>query len=149
MSLKEQLTNDMKVAMKAKAEGKQRLAVIRMVRSAIRQLEIDGKKELGDEEVMSVITKEVKMRRDSIEEFKKGNRADLVAQTENEISVLMAYLPQQLSKEEVSSLVAEAVAATGASSPKDMGKVMGVLMPKVKGRADGKLVNMLVRESLN
>ena len=149
MSLKEQLTNDMKVAMKAKAEGKQRLAVIRMVRSAIRQLEIDGKKELGDEEVMSVITKEVKMRRDSIEEFKKGNRADLVAQTENEISVLMAYLPRQLSKEEVSSLVAEAVAATGASSPKDMGKVMGVLMPKVKGRADGKLVNMLVRESLN
>ena len=149
MSLKEQLTNDMKVAMKAKADGKQRLAVIRMVRSAIRQLEIDGKKELGDEEVMSVITKEVKMRRDSIEEFKKGNRADLVAQTENEISVLMAYLPQQLSKEEVSSLVAEAVAATGASSPKDMGKVMGVLMPKVKGRADGKLVNMLVRESLN
>ena len=149
MSLKEQLTNDMKVAMKAKAEGKQRLAVIRMVRSAIRQLEIDGKKELGDEEVMSVITKEVKMRRDSIEEFKKGNRADLVAQTENEISVLMAYLPRQLSKEEVSSLVEEAVAATGASSPKDMGKVMGVLMPKVKGRADGKLVNMLVRESLN
>ena len=148
MSLKEQLTEDMKTAMKAKAEGKQRLAVIRMVRSAIRQTEIDGKIELDDAGVISIISKEVKSRRDSIEEFKKGGRDDLVAQTEAEIAVLMPYLPQQLSEEEVRALVKEAVEKTGASSQKDMGRVMGSLMPKVKGRADGKLVNTIVREML-
>mgnify|MGYP002626684122 CR=1 FL=1 len=149
MSLKEQLTEDMKAAMKAKAEGKQRLAVIRMVRSAIKQQEIDGQKELDDEGVIAVISKEVKMRRDSLEEFKKGNRDDLVAATQAEIDVLMAYLPQQLTEEELRPIVAEAVKEAGAESPRDMGKVMKVLMPKVKGRADGKLVNNLVREILN
>ena len=149
MSLKEQLTEDMKTAMKAKAEGKQRLAVIRMVRSAIRQAEIDGKTELDDAGVVTIISKEVKSRRDSIEEFKKGGREDLVAQNEAEIAVLMPYLPQQLSEDEVRALVKTAVEQTGASSQKDMGKVMGALMPKVKGRADGKLVNTIVREALN
>lgn len=149
MSLKEQLTEDMKTAMKAKAEGKQRLAVIRMVRSAIRQTEIDGKKELDDEGVIAIIGKEVKMRRDSLEEFRKGNREDLVAQTEAEIAVLMPYLPQQLSEGEVRILVKEAMEKSGAAGPKDMGKVMGQLMPKVKGRADGKMVNTIVREMLN
>ena len=147
MSLKEQLTDDMKEAMKAKE--KDRLAVIRMVRGAIKQQEIDGKIELDDEAVISVISKEVKMRRDSIEEFQKGGREDLVSQTEAEIAFLMPYLPQQLSADEVRELVQAAVAQTGASSPKDMGKVMGALMPKVKGRADGKLVNTLVKEALN
>ncbi|MFA6851182.1 MAG: GatB/YqeY domain-containing protein [Selenomonadaceae bacterium] len=149
MSLKEQLTEDMKTAMKAKAEGKQRLSVIRMVRSAVRQIEIDDKKELNDNEVIDIIMKEVKMRKDSIEEFKKGNRNDLVVQTEAEIAVLMPYLPQQLSEEELRSIIKEAVEKSGASSQKEMGKVMGLLMPKVKGRADGKLVNMIVRDILN
>ena len=89
------------------------------------------------------------MRKDSVEEFKKGGREDLVAKTEAEIAVLMPYLPQQLSEDEIRSLVQAAVEQVGASSPKDMGKVMGVLMPKVKGRADGKLVNTIVKEALN
>ena len=150
MSLKEQITEDMKTAMKAKEEGKQRLAVIRMVRSAIRQQEIDGtKKALDDADVIAIISKEIKMRRDSLEEFKKGGREDLVAQTEAEIAVLMPYMPQQLSEGEIRILVKEAIEKSGAASPKDMGKVMGQLMPKVKGRADGKLVNTVVREMLN
>ncbi|MEX5284575.1 GatB/YqeY domain-containing protein [Selenomonas sputigena] len=148
MSLKEKLMEDMKQAMKAKEEGRLRLAVIRMVRSAIRQAEIDGKKELDDEGIVSIISKEVKSRKDSLEEFRKGNRADLVQETEEEISVLLPYLPQQLSEDEIRALVEEAVRATGAVTQKDMGKVMGVLMPKVKGRADGKLVNRLVCEKL-
>ena len=146
MSLKEQLTADMKEAMKNKE--KDRLAVIRMVRGAIRQQEIDGQKELGEEDVIAVISKEVKMRRDSIEDFKKGGRDDLVAAAEAEIAILMEYLPQQLSEDEVRNLVKEAIAASGAASPKDMGKVMKELMPKVKGRADGKLVNEIVKELL-
>ena len=147
MSIKEQLANDMKEAMKAKE--KERLAVIRMVRGAIRQQEIDGKTELDDEAVIAVISKEVKMRKDSIVDFQKGGRDDLVAQNEAEIAFLMPYLPKQLTEGEVRELVKEAVEKTGASSPKDMGKVMGALMPKVKGRADGKMVNQLVKEALN
>ena len=146
MSLKEQLTTDMKEAMKS--HDKDRLAVIRMVRGAIRQQEIDGQKELSDEDVIAVMSKEIKMRRDSIEEFKKGGREDLIAKTQAEIDVLMPYMPAQLSEDEVRELVKAAVAETGAATPKDMGKVMGVLMPKVKGRADGKLVNTLVRSML-
>ena len=146
MSLKEQLTADMKEAMKNKE--KERLAVIRMVRGAIRQQEIDGQKELGEEDVIAVISKEVKMRRDSIEEFQKGGREDLVEKTQAEIDVLLPYLPAQLSEDEVRELVKTAVEQTGASTPKDMGKVMGVLMPKVKGRADGKMVNTIVKSFL-
>lgn len=149
MSLKDQLTEDMKQAMKAREEGKLRLSVIRMVRSAIKNVEINNKKELAEDEVLDIISKEVKMRRDSMDEFKKANRQDLVDQLEQEIEILLPYLPQQLTETEVRSLVNEAVAASGATSPKDMGKVMAVLMPKVKGRADGKLVNTLVREILN
>ena len=146
MSLKEQLTNDMKEAMKN--HEKDRLAVIRMVRGAIRQQEIAGQKELGDEDVIAVLSKEVKMRKDSLEEFKKGGREDLVEKTQAEIDVLMPYLPAQLSEEEVRELVKAAVEQTGATTGKDMGKVMGVLMPKVKGRADGKMVNTIVRSFL-
>ena len=148
MSLKDKLTADMKDAMKAREAGKLRLSVIRLVRGAIRQQEIDGQKELSDEDVLGVISKEVKQRRDSIEDFQKGGRDDLVAEAEAEIAVLMEYLPQQLSEDEVRSLVKEAIAASGATSPKDMGKVMKELMPKVKGRADGKLVNGIVKELL-
>ena len=148
MSLKDKLTADMKDAMKAREAGKLRLSVIRLVRGAIRQQEIDGQKELSDEDVLGVISKEVKQRRDSIEDFQKGGRDDLVAEAEAEIAVLMEYLPQQLSEDEVRSLVQEAIAVSGATSPKDMGKVMKELMPKVKGRADGKLVNGIVKELL-
>ena len=146
MALKDQLMADMQEAMKA--HDKDRLAVIRMVRGAIRQQEIDGKKELGDSDVIAVISKEVKMRKDSIEEFKKGDRQDLVEKTQAEIEVLMPYMPAQLSEAEVSELVKAAVEETGAKTQKDMGKVMGKLMPKVKGRADGKMVNNIVRSML-
>ena len=149
MSLKEKLTADMKEAMKAREAGRQRLGVIRLVRGAIRQQEIDGQRELDDDAVLTVISKEVKQRRDSIEEFQKGGREDLVRQHEAEIAILMEYLPQQMTKDEVQSAVREAIAATGASTPKEMGKVMKELMPKVKGRADGKLVNQIVRAMLD
>ncbi len=146
MSLMEKLTADMKEAMK---QGeKERLSVIRLVRGAVRQAEIDGKKILSDDEVIGVITKEVKMRRDSIEEFERGKRADLVKKAEEEISLLRPYLPSQLSIDEVKKIVEEAVAEVGATTAKDMGKVMGALMPRVKGRADGKLVNEIVRSIL-
>ncbi|MGP1585960.1 MAG: GatB/YqeY domain-containing protein [Schwartzia sp. (in: firmicutes)] len=148
MPLKEKLTADMKEAMKAREAGRQRLGVIRLVRGVIRQQEIDGQRELDDDAVLAVISKEVKQRRDSIEEFQKGGRTDLVRQNEEEIAILMDYLPQQMTEDEVRSAVTEAVAATGAAAPKDMGKVMKELMPKVKGRADGKLVNQIVRELL-
>ncbi len=149
MALKEQLTEDMKQAMKAKEAGKLRLSVIRMVRSAVRQIEIDEKKELTDAEVQEVVAKEIKMRRDSLAEFSKGGRQDLVEQMEAEISVLLPYLPTQLEEGEIRALVAEAIAQTGATSLKEMGKVMAALMPKVKGKADGKLVNAFVREALS
>ena len=146
MSLMEQLTADMKVAMK---QGeKERLSVIRLVRGAVRQAEIDGKKTLTDDEVIDVITKEVKMRRDSIEEFERGGRTDLVEKTQAEIAILMPYLPAQLSEDEIRALVEAAVAEAGAVTAKDMGKVMGALMPRVKGRADGKIVNEIVRSLL-
>ena len=140
------INDDMKEAMKN--HEKDRLAVIRMVRGALRQQAIDGQKELGDEDIIAVLSKEVKMRKDSMEEFKKGGREDLVEKTQAEIDVLMPYLPAQLSEEEVRELVKAAVEQTGAATAKDMGKVMGVLMPKVKGRADGKRVNTIVRSFL-
>ncbi len=149
MSLKEQLAEDMKQAMKDKEAGKLRLSVIRMVRASIKNVEIDRKQELSEEEVVDVVAKEMKMRRDSMEEFKKANRLDLVENLEQEISVLVKYLPEQLSEDEVRALVKEAVEQTQATGPKEMGKVMAALMPKVKGRADGKLVNSIVREMLN
>ena len=149
MSLKEKLTEDMKQAMRDKETGKLRLSVIRMVRANIKNVEIDRKQELSDDEVLDVLAKEVKTRRDSMEEFKKGNRPDLVESLEQEIVILMNYLPEQLNETEVRALVESAVAETHAVSPKEMGKVMAVLMPKVKGRADGKLVNTIVREMLN
>lgn len=149
MSTKERLTEDMKQAMKDKEAGKLRLSVIRMVRASIKNVEIDRKRELAEEEVLDVLAKELKLRRDAMEEFEKGNRPDLVENLEKEVAILMDYLPQQLTEEEVRAFVTDAVAQTQASNAKDMGKVMAALMPKVKGRADGKLVNTIVREMLN
>ena len=149
MTLRDRLTADMKQAMKDKEAGKLKLSVIRMVRSAAKYLEIDRHKELDDNELLEVVAKEVKMRKDSLEEFRKANRPELLATLEQEIAILMEYLPEQMGEPEVRALVAQAVADAQASSPKDMGKVMAILMPKVKGRADGKLVNSLVKEMLN
>jgi len=148
MSIKDLLTADMKQAMRDRETGKLALGVIRMARSNIRNIEIDDKKELSDDEVIVVLMKEVKMRQDSIEEFKKAGRMELVEQNEKEIAVLQKYLPQQLSDEELKALVQEAVTECGATSQKDMGKVMPVVIGKTKGRADGKRINMLVREML-
>lgn len=148
MSLKNQLMDDMKSAMRQKEEGKVKLAVIRMVRAAIKQTEIDSKTELEDNDIMALIAKEVKMRRESIEEFKKGNRDDLVAKNEEEIEILLTYLPKQLTEAEVENIVKEAIEEIGATSQKDMGKVMALIMPKVKGRADGKMVNTIVKNLL-
>ena len=149
MTLRDRLTEDMKQAMKDKEAGKLKLSVIRMVRSAAKNIEIDRHKELDDNELLEVVAKEVKMRKDSLEEFRKANRPDLLAVLEQEIAILMEYLPEQMTEAEVRGLVTQAVADAQASSPKDMGKVMALLMPKVKGRADGKLVNSLVKELLS
>lgn len=148
MTLKDRLVEDMKVAMKAKEEGKVRLSVIRMVRAAIKNAEIDKKIEFNDDQVIEVLAREMKQRRDSLEEFKKADRPDMVKALEEEMVVLMDYLPQQLSEGEIRQLVQESIAALGAQSLKDLGKVMGAVSPKTKGRADGKLVNQIVREML-
>ena len=148
MSLKDKLTEDMKQAMKAREAGKLSLSVIRMVRANIKYAEIELKKDLNDEQVLDVLSKEVKMRRDSMSEFAKGYRPDLVEDLEREIEVLMHYLPEQLSEAEIRLLVKDAVTKSGASTAKEMGKVMAILMPSVKGKADGKLVNTIVREML-
>ena len=149
MSVKEKLVEDMKQAMKDREAGKLRLSVIRMVRASIKNVEIDRHHDLSEDETLEILAREVKMRRDALDEFAKGNRPDLVENLRKEIEILMDYLPLQLSEEAVRSLVLEAVKATNAVGPKEMGKVMAALMPKVKGRADGKLVNQLVREALN
>ena len=148
MSIKDRLTEDMKLAMKEKEAGKFRLSVIRMVRASIKNAEIDRKKELADDEVLDIIAKEVKLRRDAAEEFSRGNRQDLADNVQREAAILMDYLPAQLSEAEIRALVSAAVTQVGAASVKDMGKVMAVLMPQTKGRADGKLVNLIVKEFL-
>lgn len=145
MSLKEELLQDMKTAMKAKEAGKTALSVIRMVRSAIRNTEIDGKCELDDAGVGAVIAKEMKQRKESLAEFEKAGRQDLVDQTKAEIAVLEKYMPKQLSADEVRDIVTKAIAGqTGLK----MGDVMKLVMPQVKGRADGKVVSQIVREIL-
>lgn len=138
--------NDMKTAMKAK--DKLRVDTIRMTNAAIKNAEINGKKELGDGEVIEIIGKEIKMRRDALEEYKKANRPEDVAKLEQEIDILLNYMPEQLSETELRSLIQDTITQTGAQGPRDMGKLMGALMPKVKGKADGKLVSNLVKELL-
>ena len=146
MTLKDRLVEDMKVAMKAKEEGKVRLSVIRMARAAIKNAEIDKKIEFNDNQVIEVLAREVKLRRDSLEVYENAGRPETVKALEEELGVLMDYLPQQLSEGEIRQLVQETIAIVGAQGLKDLGKVMGTLTPKTKGRADGKLVNQIVRE---
>ncbi|MFC7681499.1 GatB/YqeY domain-containing protein [Paenibacillus sp. GCM10028914] len=146
MNLSERLNEDMKQAMKSKDKFK--LSNIRMVRSTIKNLEIDLKRSLDDSEVLDIIGREIKQRKDALQEFEKAGREDLAADAKAEIEFLGAYLPEQLSEEEIKVIVQQTIQETGASSKADMGKVMSALMPKVKGRADGKLVNQVVQQFL-
>lgn len=146
MTLKERLMDDLKEAMKEK--DKLRKSVITLVRSAIKQYEVDHRVELDDEGILDIMAKQVKQKRDAIEEFTKGQREDLVDEAKAEIEVLMEYLPQQLTEDEITQIVSQTVDEVGANSMKDMGKLMSVLMPKFKGRADGKVVNKIVRQFL-
>ncbi len=149
MSLKERLTADMKDAMKAKEEGKLRLSVIRMTRAAVKNQEIQLGRELNEEEMLQVLTKEVKLRRDAIPEYEKSNRPQAIEDLKREIAVLMEYLPQQMTEEEVVELVKRVINEVKAESPKDIGKVMGKVVPQTKGKADGRLVSEIVKSLLN
>lgn len=146
MSLKDRLTEDMKAAMKEKEGGKIKLSVIRMVRSSIKNVEIEKKKELSEEEIIEVLSRELKKRKDSLEEYEKFGRQDIADGLKEEIGILMEYLPEQMSEGEIRVLVQAAVDEVKPEGPKDMGKVMAKLMPQVKGKADGKLVNQIVKE---
>lgn len=134
MSIKDQLKEDMKAAMKAGEKSK--LAVIRLVGAAIKQIEVDERKELNDAETLAVIDKMVKQRRESIKQFREGGREDLAVLEEAEIEVLQNWLPEPLSEQEIADLITAAIQQTGAEGMKDMGKVMGVLKPQLQGRAD-------------
>jgi uncharacterized protein YqeY len=123
--------------------------VLRMTVSAFKQVEIDERRELSADDAMTILMREIKKRRDSVDEARKAGRDDIADQEASELTMLEVFLPQQLSRDEIAALVKDAIAQSGASSAKDMGKVMGVLMPKVKGKADGKLVNEVVRDLLN
>ncbi|NYB75529.1 GatB/YqeY domain-containing protein [Sedimentibacter hydroxybenzoicus DSM 7310] len=142
MPLKEKLMADMKEAMKSK--NKVNKDVITMVRAAIKQREVDDRKELNDADVIDIIAKQIKQKKDSIPDFEKGNRQDLIDLTNQEIKILLEYLPPQLSDEELDSIVRDAIEQTGAQTKKDLGKLMALIMPKVKGKADGKHVNDIV-----
>ncbi len=146
-SLKERLSASMKEAMRSK--DKERLATIRLIQAAIKQREVDERIELDDAQVLQVLDKMVKQRRDSISQFSDAGRTDLVAKEESELLVIQEYLPEALSEEEIAALVAEAIAATGASSVKDMGKVMGYVKPKAQGRADMGAVSGLIKAQLS
>ncbi|GAP02594.1 GatB/Yqey domain-containing protein [Fructobacillus pseudoficulneus] len=146
MSLLEQVQADMKEAMKAK--DKQTLAVVRQIKSAVMNEQINLGHDLTEEEELAVLSREVKQRRDSIAEFKAGNRDDLAEATQAELDVLAKYLPAQLSEDEIKDIVAAAIEKTGANSPADMGKVMGIVSGQTKGRADGKVVADQVKAAL-
>lgn len=147
VSLLTDLNQDMKTAMKAK--DKERLTTIRMLKSAVQNEEISQGGELSEEQELTVLSREKKQRVESLNEFKSAGRDDLVEKLETEIEIVDSYLPEQLSTQEVREIVQETINQTNASSMKDMGKVMGALMPKVKGKADGGLVSSIVKEELN
>ncbi|WP_315116859.1 GatB/YqeY domain-containing protein [uncultured Clostridium sp.] len=147
MALKERLQEDWKQALKAREKFKAN--TISTAKAAILLVEKTDGRKLDDEEIIEVLAKEVKQRREAILEFKKGNRQDLVDESEEEIKILLSYLPQQLTEDEIVEIVRQAIEELGASSIKDMGKIMAVIVPKTKGRADGKLVSEIVKKSLN
>ena len=145
MSLKARLMDDLKTSMKNK--DILRKNTITMVRAGIKQVEVDERIELDDEAIIQLISKQLKEKRNAIEEFKKGNRDDLVQQAEDEIDVLLEYLPKQLTEDELTEIVREVIEA-GDYTMKDMGKIMKDVMPKIQGKADGKMVNAVVRKIL-
>ena len=144
--LKDQIFNDQKEAMKG--GDKPRLATIRLIMAAIKQQEVDSRQELSDEDVTAILTKMVKQRRDSVDQYTNAGRTDLADQELAEITIIEQYLPEQLSAEEVASIIDEAIAATGAAGPQDMGKVMGQLKPRLQGRADMGAASAIVRQKL-
>jgi uncharacterized protein YqeY len=147
VSLKERITDDMKAAMRA--GEKERLGVIRMITSAIKQREVDERIVLDDAQVLSVLEKMIKQRKESLTQFQAGNRQDLVDKESAEITLLEGYMPSRLSDAEVDALITEAVAATGAASIKDMGKVMGIIKAKAQGRADMAAVGAKIKARLS
>jgi uncharacterized protein len=145
-TLKERITEDMKAAMRS--GEKERLGVIRMITSAIKQREVDERIVLDDAQVLSVLEKMIKQRKESLVQFQAGNRQDLVDKENAEVALLQGYLPSQLSGAEIDALIGEAIAATGAASIKDMGKVMGVIKAKAQGRADMGAVGAKIKAKL-
>ena len=145
--LRIQLQDEMKAAMKG--GDKPRLGIIRLILAAIKQREVDERIELDDAQVLTVLDKMVKQRRDSVEQFEKAGRTELADQEKFEIGVIQEYLPAQLGEDEISALITEAIAATGARSMKDMGKLMGILKPKLQGRADMGAVSGLIKQNLS
>lgn len=145
-TIKQRITDDMKNAMRNK--DKDRLATIRLAMAAFKQIEVDERKELTDQDVLAILDKMVKQRRESIKQYQAGNREDLAAKEQAEIAVLQDYLPQPLSEAEITTLIEEAMQATGASSMQEMGKVMGQLKPKLQGRADMGAVSQLIKQKL-
>jgi uncharacterized protein len=147
MSLKERITDDMKAAMRS--GEKERLGVIRMITSAIKQREVDERITLDDSQVLSVLEKMIKQRKESLTMFQAGNRQDLVDKESAEITLLQGYLPSQLSDADIDALIGDAIAATGAASIKDMGKVMGIIKSKAQGRADMAAVGAKIKARLS
>jgi uncharacterized protein YqeY len=147
VTLKERITEDMKAAMRA--SDKERLSTIRMLQAAIKQREVDERITLDDAQVVAVLEKMVKQRKESVVQFEQGGRADLADKEKAEIALLTAYLPAQLSEAEVDALIREAIAATGAASVKDMGKVMGIVKAKAAGRADMGAVSARIKAALS
>lgn len=146
MNIKERLQQDMIAALKAKDEN--RLRIIRLLRGSINKAEIDSRKEFSDDDVIGILISAAKQHQDSIEAYKSGGRADLVAQETAELAVIREYLPQAMSTTELEAVVAETIRTTGATTIKDLGKVMGAVMAKVKGRANGAEVQTIVRSQL-
>ncbi|ETX07095.1 GatB/YqeY domain-containing protein [Candidatus Entotheonella palauensis] len=145
-ALLEQLLGDIKTAMKSKEKDK--LSALRFLHAEIKNVEINERRELTDDDVLNVIGRLVKQRQEAMEQFQKGGRDDLVAQESFQLDVYRAYQPEQLSEDEIAELVEQAIAATGAAGKKDMGNVMKAVMPQVKGRAEGKVVNAIVSQKL-
>jgi len=146
MTIKDKIQEDMKTAMRA--QDKERLATIRLILAALKQREVDERIVLSDEQILATLNKMIKQRRDSIAQFESGNRPDLAKKEADEITVIQCYLPAQLSEHEVMAAVTAAIAESGASSAKDMGKVMGILKTKLQGKADMTLVSAKVKEHL-
>lgn len=144
--LKDKITEDMKTAMRG--QMKERLATIRLILAALKQREVDERIELNDEQVLAILNKMIKQRRDSVTQYESGNRPDLAAKELEEIKLIQEYLPAQLSEAEVLQAIADAITESGAASAKDMGKVMGVLKAKLSGKADMTVVSAKVKEKL-